>query len=1732
MLTALFGAVLVAPARPAAAAGSATLSIAPLVGTMQSGGQVQFTIPFQVSGGTLDDVRIQVRLPRGQFRAANTFFSGGTSSTVTTDTAGALATVTLGTLTEGTIGSVQLFTDAIQYAPNNTEITATAKLLATGYESAEATSTITLVAAATPAVEKSGFGYLAAPGPAGTAVAGQPGFNAFYSISAVNDCTGLGCLPARGVLTDTLPPGTYLVSASRTQAYVDRATGAPDGPGFIFPADIPLGLDIGDVPPAGSQGSFSLDVYLHPSDALQMTDGRYRQFDYQDDLAATPVPMSNRFVRSPVLDVVIWVPDALVPPEGGGPYDADNTARLQVADIGNGNSFDAQSNAIVKIERNPQPQFGKGVFGCTGYGTGPTSAYDPATGVGNESCVIGDGSGAQFPISINSSVGFLVNPRVTDRLPDELRTTGAFAPGYTTSFNDDADCGPNTPDAAFTEFPPVGGARCVRLSADGVVQNATAQVQAQTVESLDLAAGTFRRVRNQAWLRGPQFAADTLAEQDVAIVDRSTVSIFHSVVSYEPDEFGGTIPGGIVTFEMRARPLVSQKTDASPHDFTITNELWFNQTLTFLSADVIDAPLLTSGEISSPTCSYNAGLRQLVCVAPGDTANRRPDGGTNFFTVQMRARVAPGTPASNAWTNHSCSYSQPTPGSPQNGAGHYIAYQHAWFPGTSLCPFDFAGPRVAWWGTFYTVGAQPPPPPGNSGNPLLNVDKLRIAPLGSSVDGGDTVTYRLVYDHLPSSTGDISGGYIYDFLGRDPVSGQALGDVVPEFASASVEGLETIEYTCTPNSSLANNAVVWETTPCAGVTGVRFQPRSIVAPNDPPGSYRVEDPAARHQIVVRVPSDASPGDLLVNAVGISATGLPAATGEVMTIRVGGEPPVANNVDQTLFDDSTLELDLPTLASDPDQDLVADDTSIINVSSGTATWDAARDRLVYTPSPTFTGRTATIDFRVCDATEQCDEGRITVTFIRSPHATDDSATVANNDSVIVDTYANDTDPDSNLDRDSFEIFSGFSHGTVSLSAGGAGNPGPGVFRYTPEAGFVGEDRAIYRICDDDEMCDEADVVITVVAPEEASAPNAVDDDASVNEGAAVVLDPAANDTDADGDLDRSTLRIVTPPTRGTATVGANGLVTYTSTGGPGADSFVYEICDATERCDTATVRVTVNDLVRAPVANDDTASVDEGGTVVINVVANDTDADGDLEPSSVRVTRSPALISVTDQGNGNLMLSNTATRGFDDDFDYEVCDSTGRCDTATVNVTVNDVAQPPDAVDDNASVNEGAAAVLDPAANDTDADGDLDRSTLRIVTPPANGTATVGANGLVTYTSTGAPGPDSFAYEICDATERCDTATVRVTVNDLPHAPVANDDTVVAQPGQPTVVDVLANDTDEDGDIDPACVTITRPPTKGTAVVNPETGVITYTATAGATGSDSFEYRVCDSGGRADTASASVVLRSPPVANDDEIHGRPATSTPLNLLANDTDLDGDLDPQSLTFVTPPQHGQLSQDPVTHALSYRPGTGWVGADSFTYRVCDLTALCDTATAVVVTDAVMTARAYGAGLGGPLLALLGLPGTTFGDTGEVRVTTDSHVHRETLGQAIGPIGLRLLSGDVDAVTAGGSHVTAVGRVASATITLSPLNKLEIIGVEATSTSACSGRTGSGTVATIKLNGRVVYDARSRPAPVNLGVARIAINEQTAGPDGLTVIGVRVSAPGIADVVLGYARSNIDCG
>ena len=178
---------------------------------------------------------------------------------------------------------------------------------------------------------------------------------------------------------------------------------------------------------------------------------------------------------------------------------------------------------------------------------------------------------------------------------------------------------------------------------------------------------------------------------------------------------------------------------------------------------------------------------------------------------------------------------------------------------------------------------------------------------------------------------------------------------------------------------------------------------------------------------------------------------------------------------------------------------------------------------------------------------------------------------------------------------------------------------------------------------------------------------------------------------------------------------------------------------------------------APSTSDDAADILEGGSVLIDVLANDSDPEGGLL----------TLQSVSDPANGVAEIEDgqilyTANDGFtgDDTFTYTVVDPQGNASTEKVSVTVEDNLAP-EAVDDVATAVAGELTTIDVLANDSDPENEA--LTLVSVGPAGNGQTFI-ENGLANYVpNPDFVGEDSFEYVVADAFGNVSTAMVTLNV---------------------------------------------------------------------------------------------------------------------------------------------------------------------------------------------------------------------------------------------------------------------------------------------------------------------------------------------------------------------------------
>ncbi|WP_299041449.1 tandem-95 repeat protein [uncultured Tateyamaria sp.] len=645
------------------------------------------------------------------------------------------------------------------------------------------------------------------------------------------------------------------------------------------------------------------------------------------------------------------------------------------------------------------------------------------------------------------------------------------------------------------------------------------------------------------------------------------------------------------------------------------------------------------------------------------------------------------------------------------------------------------------------------------------------------------------------------------------------------------------------------------------------------------------------------------------------------TGTVnVTVTPINDGPVANDDTATVDEDGSV--DIPVL--DNDTDLDGDDLRVTDATSPDGDVTINPDgTLTFEPNENFNGPT-TITYTITDDNGGTDTGTVNVTVNPvndAPDAVNDAITTDEDTPVTIDALDNDTD----VDGDALTI-TGASvpaeQGTVEIV--------DNELLFTPAPNFNGEATISYSIEDGNGGTDTADVVVTVTPVNDD--PVAVNDLAETMEDEAVVIDLIDNDTDVDGD-DLTIGTVTVDPSEGTVVDNGDGTVTFTPAPNfNGTATIDYTVIDGQGGEDDGQAIVNVGAVNDGPTANDDSATTDEDTPVTIDVVGNDTDPDGDTltitgasvpaEQGTVEIVGNELLFTPAENFNGDATIT------------YSITDGNGGTDTAEVAVTVNPVNDDPVAVDDIETTDEDVPVVVDLLGNDTDVDGD-ELSIGSLDVDPAQGSVVDNGDGTVTFTP--APnfnGPATITYTVIDGNGGEDTGEAVVSVGAVNDGPVANGDTATTDEDTPITVDVLGNDTDDDGD-DLMITSATVPADQGTVeIVDNE---LLFTPAENFNGEATVTYTITDGNGGNDVADLVVTVNpvnDAPDAVDD------ADTTPFNtpitipVLDNDTDVDGDT--LRVTEATSP-NGDVDINP-DGTITFTPTDGFEGDAIIDYTITD--------------------------------------------------------------------------------------------------------------------------------------------------------------------------------------------------
>jgi PKD repeat protein len=391
--------------------------------------------------------------------------------------------------------------------------------------------------------------------------------------------------------------------------------------------------------------------------------------------------------------------------------------------------------------------------------------------------------------------------------------------------------------------------------------------------------------------------------------------------------------------------------------------------------------------------------------------------------------------------------------------------------------------------------------------------------------------------------------------------------------------------------------------------------------------------------------------------------------------------------------------------------------------------------------------------------------------------------------------------------------------------------------------------------------EQEFVLTVTGTNDTPLPGA--DTVETDEDVPVTIDVLENDVDDDGALVPGSVTVVSAPSNGSTTVNvADGEITYTPNAHfNGQDSFIYQVSDdgtpLPAKSAQATVTITVLAVNDRPVVLADPVAMNEDSVAVFSVIANDTDIDGNLDPTMLFIPIPPANGTVdVHPVTGDITYTPNPDFNGVDTFNYRIFDdgfpAPPDASDGVVTVVVAPVNDPPLLQDDLAATDEDTPVSIDVLLNDFDIDGNMDSTAVAVTSGPNNGSVSVDATtGVVTYTpEEDFVGDDSFVYRAFDDGEPLpalsSTAMVTISVAAINDAPDLRDDSATTVKGFGVSINVLGNDVDPDGGLDLESLAIITPPSDGSATVLAD-GIILYEPAEDFVGSDSFEYEMADLG---------------------------------------------------------------------------------------------------------------------------------------------------------------------------------------------------------------------------------------------------------------------------------------------
>jgi len=780
---------------------------------------------------------------------------------------------------------------------------------------------------------------------------------------------------------------------------------------------------------------------------------------------------------------------------------------------------------------------------------------------------------------------------------------------------------------------------------------------------------------------------------------------------------------------------------------------------------------------------------------------------------------------------------------------------------------------------------------------------------------------------------------------RQPTFSYSISDGVNDPVSAPVV-IAVADPVSQDQPPFANDDVI-EARAGSTIQGINVTRNDFDPEGGPVTVVRVEGPGTRvgadgRSIDLDIADDVVSSFTVAYDIEDEAGNRAAAVLQVQLIPAGApnRPPVARTDDARTLKGQAVFIDVLGNDTDPDNDVIVLEGINAQPANGVASV-AADGSLRYEPKPEFSG-TDVLRYSIVDSQGDRSIGEVFVgvadrlSLNLPPIANDDAYTLSGTPSLTqLEVLENDIDPEGDVLR---------VIGVASPSIGEASIDGFGRVQYSPPAELAEATTATFDYTIVDTAGNQASATVSVSLdayslepeptptpePDEPEAdllateleieptpeptpdeellnvaPVAIDDPVGpVEAGTQVVVEVLANDFDPDAGNEE--LSIVS--------VGPGGTITGRNVTVQARDENFevdYTIADRFGAEATATINVLVTDVPNEPpvATNDQAGPVKAGTEVVVEVLGNDFDPDGDREDLEIVAVGPGGTIS------GRTVVIQTGDENID--VEYTIADPDGAESVGLISVLVAEN-QAPTVAPFTASTAFETPINLDLGAQAFDLDDDdLFFICCEGIGDGAITNVSTAANSFtLTFTpNAGFAGQTGFAYTVDDQKGSQISGSVSIIVEAADNqAPETIDDTVQVPQGADVTVDLTRLSSDPDGDTVNRTL-ISQPGGDISVIFTGDTAIVSSVRSTPVGNAGSFTYEISDGVLSAQgTVSIEIIegANETPVVTDSAIELAANASTTVNLatLALETD-PGD----SVTFTL----GAGNFDPLTVSLT---------------------------------------------------------------------------------------------------------------------------------------------------------------------------------------------------------------------